>query len=77
MQPTQQISTYNTAFSSDKAVDGGSSFLRDSCTHTHNTSTTWWAVNLEAVYRVYSVTLTTRDDCCGMFNTANVYIYKL
>ena len=61
----------NTAQSSfsdgGKAVDGNTNSVYNdgSCTHTSATLNTWWAVNLAGIYRVYSVTLTNRGDCCG------------
>ena len=53
--------------SSSRAVDGNknSQWGGRSCTHTHSQPNAWWRVDLGADYRVGTVKLTNRGDCCG------------
>ena len=61
-KPTKQSSTLKT-FTSSKAVDGDKAY----CLSTHSTSTTksqhpWWQVDLQAVYEIKEVIMTTMRD---------------
>ena len=53
--------------SSSRAVDGNrnSRWGGRSCTHTNAQHNAWWRVDLGADYRVGTVKLTNRGDCCG------------
>ncbi|KAJ8007596.1 hypothetical protein DPEC_G00095670, partial [Dallia pectoralis] len=48
------------------AIDGDrtSDLLSGSCTHTEKDTNPWWRVDLREVYRVSTVSLTRRQDCC-------------
>ncbi|XP_041958045.1 uncharacterized protein LOC121716004 isoform X1 [Alosa sapidissima] len=50
-----------------KAIDGNrdSIWNHNSCSHTHLTTDPWWRVDLLRKYRVQSVVITNRKDCCG------------
>lgn len=55
-KPTTQSATPNRKHSSAKAVDG--KLDSQSCTIAGNDMTTWWQVDLEAVYEIWEVVLT-------------------
>lgn len=78
-KPTWQSSVeYNGI--SGLAVDGNP-LLTDwwswSCTHTSYESLPWWAVDLRNAYRLTTVKITNRGDCCGewfcLLNSCNHY----
>ncbi|KAM6995398.1 uncharacterized protein LKV04_007615 [Tautogolabrus adspersus] len=50
----------------ERAVDGNraSNWGQGSCTHTHNDTTSWWRLDLQKRYKITSVTITNRRDCC-------------
>ncbi|KAJ7999310.1 hypothetical protein DPEC_G00193060 [Dallia pectoralis] len=60
-----QSSLYGNRKASD-AIDGDrtSHYHSGSCTHTQNDTNPWWRVDLKDVYRVSTVSLTNRKDCC-------------
>ncbi|KAI1894906.1 hypothetical protein AGOR_G00120580 [Albula goreensis] len=49
------------------AVDGNRSpiYGQKSCTHTSNRANPWWRVDLLKPYKIFSVTITNRKDCCA------------
>uniref|UniRef100_A0A3Q3GF41 Fucolectin tachylectin-4 pentraxin-1 domain-containing protein n=1 Tax=Labrus bergylta TaxID=56723 RepID=A0A3Q3GF41_9LABR len=49
-----------------RAIDGNraSKWGDDSCTHTHNDFSPWWRLDLQKQYKITSVTITNRRDCC-------------
>ncbi|XP_041958048.1 uncharacterized protein LOC121716004 isoform X4 [Alosa sapidissima] len=51
----------------DKAIDGNrdSNWYHYSCSHTGLEPNPWWRVDLLKKYRVHSVVITNRGDCCG------------
>nr|Q9I926.1 RecName: Full=Fucolectin-6; Flags: Precursor [Anguilla japonica]BAB03528.1 fucolectin-6 [Anguilla japonica] len=56
------------AFShASNAIDGNqdSYFYHGSCTHTSGGANPWWRVDLLQEYKITSVTITNRGDCCG------------
>ena len=66
-KPTFQSSNGFGGYSS-LAVDGNTktSYGDRSCTHTSQYNyDTWWMVDLQQVYRVSTVKITNRGDCCG------------
>lgn len=62
-----QSSTLNKLGVAENAIDGSTSvdFMRRSCTHTDLELNPWWTVDLKAEFRVSSVRLTNREDCCS------------
>uniref|UniRef100_A0A3Q3GEH5 Fucolectin tachylectin-4 pentraxin-1 domain-containing protein n=1 Tax=Labrus bergylta TaxID=56723 RepID=A0A3Q3GEH5_9LABR len=50
----------------ERAIDGNraSKWGDDSCTHTHNDFSPWWRLDLQKQYKITSVTITNRRDCC-------------
>ncbi|KAJ8007601.1 hypothetical protein DPEC_G00095720 [Dallia pectoralis] len=50
-----------------KAIDGDrtSHYCSGSCTSTLKETNPWWRVDLREVYRVSTVSLTNRQDCCS------------
>ncbi|XP_028969767.1 uncharacterized protein LOC105006817 isoform X4 [Esox lucius] len=60
-----QSSLYGNRNASD-AIDGDrtSHYHSGSCTHTQKDTNPWWRVDLRDVYRVRTVSLTNRGDCC-------------
>ena len=69
-KPTNQSSTSDPKHASSKAVDGNvnSDARKHSFTSTKGaTGGSWWEVNLEAVYQIREVVITSRGDCCRKF----------
>ncbi|KAL8221778.1 UNVERIFIED_CONTAM: hypothetical protein K2H54_074478 [Gekko kuhli] len=62
-----QSSTYNQLGGPEKAIDGheGANYLRGRCTHTQLEDNPWWMVDLRAEFKVSSVRVTNRGDCCA------------
>ncbi|XP_053112213.1 uncharacterized protein LOC128327440 [Hemicordylus capensis] len=62
-----QSSTYNKLGAAENANDGSksSNYLRGHCTHTQLEVNPWWMVDLRTRFRVLSVVVTNRGDCCG------------
>ncbi|KAG9329454.1 hypothetical protein JZ751_004707 [Albula glossodonta] len=61
-------SPHYSAFSQpDHAIDGNrdSHWHHGSCTHTANVPNPWWRVDLLKPYKIVSVTITNRQDCCA------------
>ncbi|XP_028281488.1 uncharacterized protein LOC114448621 isoform X2 [Parambassis ranga] len=50
----------------ETAIDGNraSIFSESSCTHTSREDNPWWSVDLLNTYKITSVTVTNRKDCC-------------
>ena len=68
---TKQIATFYENHS-DKAVDGNMNpdASNGGCAITPGTTGgSWWEVNLEAVYQIREVVITSRGDCCRKFWT--------
>lgn len=68
-KPTKQSSSLNARdYGSSNAVDGNRQphAGQRSCAITNGTVMgSWWEVNLEAVYEIGEVVITSRGDCCG------------
>jgi len=81
-KPTKQSTTHLIGVSS-KAVDGNknTNYTFEGCTHTKNSTGSWWQVDLGSVYEIRDVVITNRADCCGKFNvvclfrTNSPYVY--
>uniref|UniRef100_A0A3Q3G869 F5/8 type C domain-containing protein n=1 Tax=Labrus bergylta TaxID=56723 RepID=A0A3Q3G869_9LABR len=61
----------------ERAIDGNraSKWGDDSCTHTHNDFSPWWRLDLQKQYKITSVTITNRRDCChDRINGAEIHI---
>uniref|UniRef100_A0A3P9ADP9 Fucolectin tachylectin-4 pentraxin-1 domain-containing protein n=1 Tax=Esox lucius TaxID=8010 RepID=A0A3P9ADP9_ESOLU len=58
-----QSSLYGNRNASD-AIDGDRTSHYGSCTHTQKDTNPWWRVDLRDEYRVRTVSLTNRGDCC-------------
>ena len=50
----------------ERAIDGNraSVWSQGSCTHTSQESKPWWRVDLQKTYKVNTVKITNRKDCC-------------
>ncbi|XP_034729390.1 fucolectin-4-like [Etheostoma cragini] len=50
----------------ERAIDGNRASLygQDSCTHTQNDVKPWWRLDLLKTYKINTVTITNRKDCC-------------
>uniref|UniRef100_A0A671XQ11 Si:ch211-215k15.4 n=1 Tax=Sparus aurata TaxID=8175 RepID=A0A671XQ11_SPAAU len=50
----------------ERAIDGSraSNWLQGSCTHTQGDKNPWWRLDLLKPYKVNTVTITNRKDCC-------------
>ncbi|XP_036931361.1 uncharacterized protein LOC119006591 isoform X2 [Acanthopagrus latus] len=50
----------------ERAIDGSraSNWLQGSCTHTQRDKNPWWRLDLLRPYKVNTVTITNRKDCC-------------
>ena len=69
-KPTNQSSISVPKHASSKAVDGNvnSDATKHSCAITNGTTGgSWWEVNLEAVYQIREVVITSRGDCSCKF----------
>ena len=69
-KPTNQSSVSDQKHASSKAVDGNvnSDARKYSCAITKGAAGgSWWEVNLEAVYQIREVVITSRGDCCRKF----------
>ena len=51
----------------ERAVDGNlaSVYYQNSCTHTRKQRNPWWRLDLQKTYRINTVTITNRKDCCS------------
>ncbi|XP_067456300.1 uncharacterized protein [Thunnus thynnus] len=60
-----QSSPYGNAVP-ERAIDGNraSNWGQGSCTHTQNDRNPWWRLDLLKSYKIYTVTITNRRDCC-------------
>ncbi|XP_040204337.1 uncharacterized protein LOC120936213 [Rana temporaria] len=71
-----QSSSYSAINEAIKSIDGNtdSNFYK-SCSCTQPDLSPWWRVDLRAPYRISSVVITNRGDCCGeRLNGANILI---
>ncbi|XP_062989740.1 uncharacterized protein LOC134403471 [Elgaria multicarinata webbii] len=61
-----QSSTYNELGNPENAIDGSPSdnYLLGHCTHTQQELNPWWRLDLTSEFRVSSVSITNRGDCC-------------
>ncbi|KAA8591583.1 hypothetical protein FQN60_016957, partial [Etheostoma spectabile] len=50
----------------ERAIDGNraSIYGQDSCTHTQNDVKPWWRLDLLKTFKINTVTITNRKDCC-------------
>ncbi|XP_049897828.1 fucolectin-like [Epinephelus moara] len=63
----------------EKAIDGdrASIWNEGSCTHTNRESRPWWRLDLLRTYKINTVTITNRGDCChDRLNGAEIRIGK-
>uniref|UniRef100_A0A3P9ATD5 Fucolectin tachylectin-4 pentraxin-1 domain-containing protein n=1 Tax=Maylandia zebra TaxID=106582 RepID=A0A3P9ATD5_9CICH len=60
-----QSSTYGNA-KPENAIDGNraSNYNQGSCAHTNNDLNPWWRLDLLKTYKINTVTITNRQDCC-------------
>ena len=61
----------------ERAIDGNraSHWSHGSCTHTMKDANPWWRVDLQKTYKVHSVKITNRKDCCSeRINRAEIRI---
>ncbi|XP_068994737.1 uncharacterized protein [Embiotoca jacksoni] len=61
----------------ERAIDGNraSNWGQGSCTHTNMNQNPWWRLDLLKTYKVMSVTITNRQDCCHQrINGAEIHI---
>ncbi|XP_071956899.1 uncharacterized protein [Antedon mediterranea] len=59
-------SSTHAAHVANKAIDGNLSgdFFDNSCTHTEETSSSWWYVDLRLQVPIAKIVIFNRDDCC-------------
>ena len=53
-----------------RAVDGnenGNTISGKSCSHTQKDAHSWWVVDLQKTFEVFTVVLKNREDCCGQY----------
>ncbi|XP_031441923.2 fucolectin-4-like [Clupea harengus] len=64
---TIQSSRFNSSTAAKKAIDGNRSGMPQdgSCAQTEAETNPWWRVDLLESYRVTTVTITNREDCCA------------
>ena len=79
-KPALQIDTHNINGVAAHATDGvpDPNFGNKHCTHTKSQdsqSLNWWAVDLQKVYAIDSVTVTNRADCCRKFISLYSLVY--
>ncbi|XP_036394348.1 uncharacterized protein LOC118784294 [Megalops cyprinoides] len=62
----EQSSQFDGLTHAKNAIDGlrNAAYSSGSCTHTKLQTDPWWRVDLRRKYRVTSVTITNREDCC-------------
>ncbi|XP_077381939.1 fucolectin isoform X1 [Festucalex cinctus] len=63
--------------SPQRAVDGNraSNWRQNSCTHTNKDMKPWWRLDLQKRYKINTVTITNRRDCChNRINGAEIRI---
>uniref|UniRef100_A0AAZ1Y0S5 Fucolectin tachylectin-4 pentraxin-1 domain-containing protein n=1 Tax=Oreochromis aureus TaxID=47969 RepID=A0AAZ1Y0S5_OREAU len=60
-----QSSMYGNA-KPENAIDGNraSNYYQESCAHTNNDLNPWWRLDLLKTYKINTVTITNRQDCC-------------
>ncbi|XP_029307058.1 fucolectin-like [Cottoperca gobio] len=71
-----QSSTYYGA-SPQRAIDGNTegTYGKGSCSCTRRQTNPWWRVDLGKTYKIDTVTITNRKDCCsGRLNGAEIHI---
>ncbi|KAM9805377.1 fucolectin-like [Syngnathus typhle] len=61
----QQSSLYPNGFP-QKAIDGNraSNWRQNSCSHTMRDMNPWWRLDLQKTYKIKTVIITNRRDCC-------------
>ncbi|NP_001037891.1 novel protein similar to fucolectin precursor [Xenopus tropicalis] len=61
-----QSSTYRPDYAAEKAIDGISDYnmMRHPCAQTRREHSPWWQLDLKYNYRVDSVVIVNRRDCC-------------
>ena len=66
-KPTAQSST-GYGGSSSRAVDGNTdgNWNRGSVTHTNHESNPYWQVDLEEIYKIDTIVVYNRNDCCSI-----------
>ena len=65
LKPAKQSSVHNGG-AANRAVDGNTdgNWGAISVTHTQGEDSPWWEVNLLAKYKISSITIYNRTDCC-------------
>ena len=61
----------------ERAIDGNlaNDWSQKSCAHTNKETNPWWRVDLQKTYKVHSVKITNRKDCCSeRINGAEIHI---
>ncbi|XP_062278424.1 uncharacterized protein LOC133983374 [Scomber scombrus] len=61
----------------ERAIDGNraSNWGQGSCTHTQKNLKPWWRLDLQKSYKIHTVTITNRKDCCqNRINGAEIRI---
>uniref|UniRef100_A0A6I8SHZ6 Fucolectin tachylectin-4 pentraxin-1 domain-containing protein n=1 Tax=Xenopus tropicalis TaxID=8364 RepID=A0A6I8SHZ6_XENTR len=63
----RQSSTYEPHYSAETAIDGiiETDISIHPCTHTFEDNPAWWRLDLKKVYKVDSVVIVNRRDCCS------------
>ncbi|OCT77237.1 hypothetical protein XELAEV_18032436mg [Xenopus laevis] len=63
----RQSSTYDQQYGAGAAIDGftDTDILVHPCTHTDYDNPAWWRLNLKRRYKVETVVIVNREDCCS------------
>ncbi|XP_076027603.1 uncharacterized protein LOC143016915 [Genypterus blacodes] len=63
---TQSVRSTNSRAAAYNGIDGNRNpdFGAGSCTHTAEQTNPWWRVDLLDIYRIVSISITNREDCC-------------
>ncbi|CAJ0936205.1 unnamed protein product [Ranitomeya imitator] len=72
-----QSSYYGSRSEVGRAIDGSlsSNYMAGDCTHTRKEMSPWWNLDLKSTYRISSVAITNRGDCCReRINGAEIHI---
>ena len=78
-KPTTQFEKYHKSRASSKAVDGNSNLVlgKDSCAQTYVPTKwyhrSWWQVDLQAIYAIREIVITSTRDPSGTFLVVSSY----
>ena len=62
--PTQS-SSYSSSYNAENAINGVFNGAPSECSITKADYQSWWSIDLESNFRITSIEITNRADCCG------------